>query len=75
MSQRVHCVTVNADGTTGKCNKVAKWPEDEPKFCGNHKYNMDGDKKPAPNSDKKDKERPKLMQGSSVAEVLRYRVL
>ena len=63
------CVATKADGTT--CGKVAKFPPDAPRFCGNHKYKLDGDKKGAPNSDKKEKETPNLVEnGEQQAEVM-----
>ena len=69
MLQCAQCTAVKADGT--KCDKVAKYPEEEPKFCGNHKYKLDGDKKPAPNSTSKEKEKPKLKDGVDFEDIIK----
>tara|TARA_R110000803_G_C11806615_1_gene300116 strand:- start:145 stop:606 length:462 start_codon:yes stop_codon:yes gene_type:complete len=63
------CVALKADGSV--CGKAAKFPADAARFCGNHKYKLDGDKKGAPNSDKKEKETPNLVEnGEEQAEAM-----
>ena len=63
------CIALKANGSV--CGKTAKHPPDAPRFCGNHEYKLHGDKKGAPDSDKKQKETPNLVEnGEEQAEAM-----